>query len=70
MENSKAKVLCVDDDPDLLLINSSILKLAGHEVLEATDGHACIDMIRKERKLDEETLLQYGKGSRPFPIAW
>ncbi len=49
MENSKAKVLCVDDDPDLLLINSSILKLAGHEVLEATDGHACIDMIRKER---------------------
>lgn len=49
MENSKAKVLCVDDDPDLLLINSSILKSAGHEVLEATDGRACIDMIRKER---------------------
>jgi PAS domain S-box-containing protein len=49
MGNSKAKVLCVDDDPDLLLINSSILKSAGHYVLEATDGHSCIDIIREER---------------------
>jgi PAS domain S-box-containing protein len=49
MENSKVKVLCVDDNPDLLLINSTILKSVGHEVLEATDGHACIDMVSKER---------------------
>ena len=49
MENSKAKVLCVDDNPDLLIINSSILKSAGHEVLGATDGRACIDMVSKER---------------------
>ena len=49
MEDSKAKVLCVDDDPDLLLINSSILRLAGHDVIEAADGRTCIDIARRER---------------------
>ncbi len=49
MTNSKAKILCVDDDPALLLLNSSILQLAGHQVLEASTGNECLSLVKKER---------------------
>jgi PAS domain S-box-containing protein len=45
---ARAKILCVDDDPDLLTINSSILRLAGHEVFEAATGTDGLDITKKE----------------------
>jgi DNA-binding response OmpR family regulator len=55
MTDSKAKVLCVDDDPELLLINSSMLQSAGHQVFAASTGNECL-RIAKE-KLPEIILL-------------
>src|SRR4030042_6210464 len=49
MITSKAKILCVDDDPDLLYINASILRSAGFEVLEATTGNECLNIAREKR---------------------
>jgi len=49
MITSKAKILCVDDDPDLLNINASILRSAGFEVLEATTGNECLNIAREKR---------------------
>jgi PAS domain S-box-containing protein len=48
MTLARAKILCIDDDPDLLMINSSILRQAGHEVFEASTGHEGLDISRKE----------------------
>ncbi len=45
--NSKARILVVDDDPDLLNINSSILQSSGLEVIEAGTGNECISMARE-----------------------
>ena len=45
---AKAKILCVDDDPDLLVINSGILRLAGHEVLEAATGKDGLSAAKRE----------------------
>jgi len=45
--NSKARILVVDDDPDLLHINSSILQSAGLEVIEASTGNKCISIARE-----------------------
>ncbi|MCG2722107.1 MAG: PAS domain S-box protein [Thermodesulfovibrionales bacterium] len=44
----RAKILCVDDDPELLFINSSLLRHAGHEVLEASNGREGLSLVRKE----------------------
>jgi len=46
---AKPKILCVDDDPDLLQINSDILNLAGYEVLEASTGNECLRKAVQER---------------------
>jgi len=45
--NSKARILVVDDDPDLLHINSSILQSSGLEVIEAGTGNECISIARE-----------------------
>ncbi|MFA6053963.1 MAG: response regulator [Thermodesulfovibrionales bacterium] len=45
------KILCVDDDPDLLQINTAILRNAGYEVTEAVTGEECL-RITKERRPD------------------
>ena len=45
--NSKARILVVDDDPDLLNINSSILQSSGLEVIEAGTGNECISIARE-----------------------
>ncbi len=45
---AKAKILCVDDDPDLLAINSNRLRMAGHEVLQAATGQECLNLAKKE----------------------
>jgi PAS domain S-box-containing protein len=49
MTTSKAIILCVDDDPDLLDINSNILQQAGYEVLKASTGNKCLRMTREKR---------------------
>lgn len=45
----KGKILCVDDDPDLLNINSSILQLAGYKVVSAITGAECLARLKEER---------------------
>jgi len=47
MMNSKARILVVDDDPDLLNINASILQSSGLEVVEASTGNECISIARE-----------------------
>jgi PAS domain S-box-containing protein len=49
MENPKAKILCVDDDADLLQLNSTILQSAGYEVIEACSGNECLQRIKEIR---------------------
>jgi len=48
---SKPKILCVDDEPDLLDINSTILRSAGYEVFKASTGSECL-RIAGEQKPD------------------
>lgn len=36
------KVLCVDDEPDLLYLFTFILTRAGHEVIQATNGEEAL----------------------------
>ncbi|MCG2722978.1 MAG: PAS domain-containing protein, partial [Thermodesulfovibrionales bacterium] len=48
MITSNAKILCVDDEPDLLNITEDILRSAGYEVIRATTGHECLAAARKE----------------------
>ena len=43
----KFKILVTDDDPDILEINSTILRNAGYEVYEAATGAECLDMISR-----------------------
>jgi len=43
----KFKILVTDDDPDILEINSTILRNAGYEVYEAATGVECLDMVRR-----------------------
>ena len=44
-----ARILIVDDDPDFLLICSTVLKEAGYEVMEAADGHTALNLMRQDR---------------------
>jgi len=43
------KVLVVDDDPDVRLINTSIVEENGYTPLEASDGEEGLKMVKKER---------------------
>jgi PAS domain S-box-containing protein len=49
MITSKAKILCVDDDHDLLIINTSILRQAGYNVIEVSTGKECLRIVKEER---------------------
>lgn len=42
-----ARVLVVDDEPDILQSTSFLLKKMGHEVLTARDGRECLEKLRK-----------------------
>jgi len=48
MTAQRVKIICVDDDPELLRINSSVLRFAGLEVLEASAGNECLSLAKKE----------------------
>jgi len=44
-----ARVLVIDDEPDVLLLCRVNLERAGHEVLEAPDGERGMALARSER---------------------
>jgi two-component system, OmpR family, alkaline phosphatase synthesis response regulator PhoP len=44
-----ARVLVIDDEPDVLLLCRINLSHAGHQVLEALDGEGGLRMAREER---------------------
>lgn len=46
-----ARILVVDDDPSVLKYVTAVLKAAGHEVSEATNGRACMAAL-DERPVD------------------
>ena len=46
---AKAKILLVDDEPDLLQVVSKRLKAAGYEVVTALDGQLALEQIHQAR---------------------
>jgi two-component system alkaline phosphatase synthesis response regulator PhoP len=44
-----ARVLVIDDEPDILLLCRVNLEHAGHEVIEATDGESGLALVREQR---------------------
>ena len=44
-----AKILLVDDEPDIRYITKRMLEKAGHQVVEARDGEECLQRLRSER---------------------
>jgi DNA-binding response OmpR family regulator len=40
------KVLVTEDSPDILLLSTMLLRRAGYEVLEASTGRECLDIVR------------------------
>ena len=43
-----AKILCVDDEPNVVKLKSAILSAAGHEVTIATSAHQAIEKLKHE----------------------
>ena len=43
------KILVVDDEPDILKLETFRLKKSGYEVATATDGREAFDLIQKEK---------------------
>ena len=48
MASERAKVLVVDDEPDVLLLCRVNLEFEGYEVIEATDGEQAMERVREE----------------------
>ena len=44
-----AKIMVVDDDPDMRETLQIILEAAGHTVVTAADGKECLDRLKEER---------------------
>lgn len=44
-----AKILIVDDDPDMVLASRLCLERAGHHVIEANNGATGVEKIKSER---------------------
>ncbi len=47
--NRATRILVVDDEPDILEVFSMILRRAGYEVWEASNGQQCLQMTRERR---------------------
>ncbi len=45
----EARILVTDDDPDLLLLSTTLLADEGYEVYETTTGKGCLDAARSHR---------------------
>ena len=48
MATERAKVLVVDDEPDVLLLCRVNLEFEGYDVIEATDGEQAMEQVRTE----------------------
>jgi CheY-like chemotaxis protein len=44
-----AKILLVDDEPEIRYITRRMLERAGHSVVEASDGERALKMLKEER---------------------
>jgi two-component system response regulator HydG len=44
-DNPMAKILCVDDEPNIVTLKCAILEAAGHEVTPATSAHEAIEKL-------------------------
>ena len=43
-----AKILCVDDEPNVVKMKCAILEAAGHDVTPATSAHEALDKLKHE----------------------
>lgn len=82
MEEKKAHILLVDDEPDLVQMVSVRLRAAGHTVSTAYDGQQALDSVKREipdlmildlmlPKLDGYKvcrLLKFDEKTRNLPI--
>jgi CheY-like chemotaxis protein len=41
-----AKILCVDDEPNVVKMKCAILEAAGHDVTPATSAHEALDKLK------------------------
>ncbi len=44
-----ARILCVDDDPQILLALNRLLERAGHEIVSASNAGAALQLLRSEK---------------------
>lgn len=44
-----AKILIIDDDPDIVMTARMVLEDAGHKVMDAKNGKSGMEIIRKDR---------------------
>ena len=42
-----AKILCVDDEPNVVKMKCAILEAAGHDVTPATSAHEALELLKK-----------------------
>jgi CheY-like chemotaxis protein len=47
--SNRAKILVVDDDPDIIKATSRVLESRGYRVITALNGEECLEKIREER---------------------
>ncbi len=43
------KIMLVDDEPDVLLVERTILKKEGHEIIEVESGEECLKRLETEK---------------------
>jgi two-component system, response regulator, stage 0 sporulation protein F len=48
MSNKSATILVVDDENDVRAMFMHLLKQSGYQTLEATDGKAAVDLVKKQ----------------------
>jgi len=46
---NKARILVVDDEPELRILLSQVLENAGYDIKEASDGEEAIQLLKKEK---------------------
>jgi DNA-binding response OmpR family regulator len=51
-----ARILLVDDAPDIRLLVRAVLQRAGHEILEAESGSAALELLAREAMPDAVIL--------------
>lgn len=47
--SNPAKILIVDDDPDIIKATSRVLESRGYRVITALNGEECLEKVREER---------------------